>query len=32
MYGYIYKTTDKLTGKIYIGKHRAKCLNILEVA
>ena len=27
MYGYIYKTTDKLTGKIYIGKHRAKCFE-----
>ncbi len=24
MYGYIYKTTNKLNGKVYIGQHRAK--------
>ena len=24
MYGYVYITTNKITGKQYIGKHRAK--------
>lgn len=28
MYGYIYKTTNLINGKIYIGKHRAKQFDI----
>ena len=28
MYGYIYKTTNVITGKIYIGKHKSNSFDV----
>ena len=31
MYGYIYKTTNVITGKIYIGKHNLKHIESIVI-